>query len=135
MQSLHQRRGARPSHRCRPSPESTHRDPALIGYCQSVADRPDRDPGPPDEPATLEPGPVAPSRRRRRSGATEVIGNALVGFDYAIYRSTKPPAILVEAAKPVRGLSGEGGHLLSIDFPDDVPDPAVSPLASEDGPE
>ena len=81
-----------------------------------------------DEPAA-RPRP----RPRRRSGAGEVIGNALVGFDYAIYRSTKPPAILVEAAKPVRGLSGEGGQLLSIDFPDDVPDPTVPPLASADG--
>ncbi len=34
---------------------------------------------------------------------------------------------------PVRGLSGEGGLLLSIDFPDDVPEPAVPPLATEDG--
>lgn len=91
------------------------------------------EPAPPA--AGPEPGDLAAARPRphRRSGASEVIGNALVGFDYAIYRSTKPPAILVETAKPVRGLSGEGGHLLSIDFPDDVPDPTVPPLASADG--
>jgi len=72
-------------------------------------------------------------RPRRRSGAGEAIGNALVGFDYAVFRATKPPAILVEAAKPVRGLSGEGGRLLSIGFPEDVPNPSAPPLASEDG--
>lgn len=79
---------------------------------------------------------AARPRPRRRSGAGEAIGNALVGFDYAVFRATKPPAIMVEAAKPVRGLSGEGGRLLSIDFPEDVPDPPVpplQPLASEDG--
>ena len=98
-----------------------------------MADRPDRDLDPADESGTPEPGQPARSRRRRGPGATEVIGNAIVGFDYAIFRATKPPAILVEAAKPVRGLSGEGGLLLSLDFPDDLPEPAVPPLASEDG--
>lgn len=92
---------------------------------QSEPAPPAAGPEPADEPAR--------PRRRRRPGAGEVIGNALVGFDYAIFRSTKPPAILVEAAKPVRGLSGEGGHLLSIDFPDDVPDPKVPPVASDGG--
>lgn len=81
-----------------------------------------------DEAVTSTPTP----RRRRRGGAAEVVGNALVGFDYAVFRATKPPAILVEAAKPVRGLSGEGGRLLSIDFPEDVPSDAP-PLASDRG--
>lgn len=49
------------------------------------------------------------------------------------FRATKPPAILVDAAKPVRGLSGEDGRLLSIGWPEDAPDPPVPPLASEDG--
>lgn len=73
-----------------------------------------------------------PTPGRRRTSATEVVGNALVGFDYAVFRATKPPAILVEAAKPVRGLSGEGGRLLSIDFPEDVA-PDAPPLASDRG--
>ncbi|MBA2718273.1 MAG: hypothetical protein H0U52_03370 [Chloroflexi bacterium] len=81
-----------------------------------------------DESGTSTPTP----RRRRRGGATEVIGNALVGFDYAVFRATKPPAILVEAAKPVRGLSGEGGRLLSIDFPEDAP-PDAPPVAFDRG--
>lgn len=91
------------------------------------------EPAPPT--AGPEPGDLAAARPRpsRRAGAGEAIGNALVGFDYAVFRATKPPAILVEAAKPVRGLSGEGGQLLSIGFPEDVPDPPVPPLASEDG--
>ena len=62
----------------------------------------------------------------------EALGNAIVGFDYAVLRSTRPPAILVEAAKPVRGLSGEGGRLLSIEFPED-PRSEASAEAS-DGP-
>ena len=79
-----------------------------------------------------EPTPAPVARRRRRSGTVEALGNAIVGFDYAILRSTRPPAILVEAAKPVRGLSGEDGRLLSIEFPEDAPleasgDPAGEP--------
>ena len=61
------------------------------------------------------------SRRRKAQGALgDTIGGALVGFDYQVFRATKPPAILVESAKPVRGLSGEGGTMLSIDFPEDA---------------
>jgi hypothetical protein len=63
-----------------------------------------------------------PSRRRRTGGGLgDTIGGALVGFDYQVFGATKPPAILVESAKPVRGLSGQGGAMLSIDFPEDTP--------------
>ena len=58
-------------------------------------------------------------RRKAKGGLGDMIGNAIVGFDYQVFRATKPPAILVESAKPVRGLSGEGGATLSIDFPDE----------------
>ena len=98
-----------------------------------MTDRADPDPTPVDGPELIDlDAPVVTQRRRRRPGAGEVIGNALVGFDHQIFRATKPPAILVEAAKPVRGLSGEGGRLLSIDFPEDVP-PDDPPLASDRG--
>lgn len=64
------------------------------------------------------------ARRNRRwkaqGGLGDMIGNAIVGFDYQVFRATKPPAILVESAKPVRGLSGEGGAMLSVEFPEDV---------------
>jgi hypothetical protein len=78
------------------------------------------------------------ARRRKASGGLgDTIGGAIVGFDYQVFRATKPPAILVESAKPVRGLSGEGGTMLSIDFPadgdaggdagGDTPSPDASP--------
>ena len=88
-------------------------------------DRPD-EPGPAtDDEVVGELEPAPPPRRKRASGtsAGDVIGGALVGVDYQIFRATKPPAVLVESAKPVRGLSGEGGAMLSIDFPDDTPTP------------
>jgi hypothetical protein len=76
-----------------------------------------------DEGAIIE---IELSRRSRPrkapGGLGDMIGNAVVGFDYQVFRATKPPAILVESAKPVRGLSGEGGTMLSIDFPDDNPE-------------
>jgi hypothetical protein len=59
-------------------------------------------------------------RRRAQGGLGDMIGNAVVGFDYQVFRATKPPAILVESAKPVRGLSGEGGATLLIGYPDET---------------
>lgn len=63
------------------------------------------------------------ARRARRwkakGGLGDMIGGAIVGFDYQVFRATKQPAILVESAKPVRGLSGEGGAMLSIEYPAD----------------
>ncbi len=66
-------------------------------------------------------------RRKAKGGLGDLIGNAVVGFDYQVFRATKPPAILVESAKPVRGLSGQDGSKLSIAYPDD--DPAEEPPA------
>ena len=74
----------------------------------------------PDDDAPVEPEPGRRARRRSAMGGVgEVVGNAIVGFDYLVFRATKPPAILVESAKPVRGLSGEGGTMLSIEFPEE----------------
>jgi hypothetical protein len=47
----------------------------------------------------------------------QAIGGILVGFDYQVMRASKPPAEMVEAAKPVRGLTGEDGDLVDVDFP------------------
>ena len=83
------------------------------------------------------PGPAGgPRRRPLQGGLGDTIGGALVGFDCQVFRATKPPAILVESAKQVRGLSGQDGSMLSIDFPLDVePDPPVETgdLAPADG--
>jgi hypothetical protein len=53
----------------------------------------------------------------------QAIGGILVGFDYQVFRATKPVAELVEAAKPVRGLAGEDGDLVSVEYPLDPPPP------------
>ena len=78
----------------------------------------------PDLDGAVDPASAPVARRRRTTGPGhgDTIGGALVGFDYQVFRATKPPAILVESAKPVRGLSGEGGSMLSIDFPDATAD-------------
>jgi hypothetical protein len=74
--------------------------------------------------------PPHPRPRRRSVGTT--IGGIIAGVDAQVFRATRPPAELVEAAKPVRGLSGPDGSLLSIELPmDDGEDdpPAESPAA------
>ncbi len=70
---------------------------------------------PESEPAEREP---ARSKRRGQSvGMT--IGGILAGVDGQVFRSTPPAAELVQSARPVRGVSGEDGTLISIDLPDD----------------
>jgi hypothetical protein len=63
-----------------------------------------------------------PTKRplRRSGGLGQTMGGVLVGFDYQVFRASKPPAELVEAAKPVRGLSGEGATL-DVDAPELAP--------------
>jgi hypothetical protein len=75
---------------------------------------------PSDEPEIPE-----PKKRPLRSsgGAGQAIGGILAGFDYQVFRASKPTAELVQAAKPVRGLSGEGGDLVNVDYPLDGPPP------------
>ena len=71
-------------------------------------------------------GPEAPARRPRgrRSTTGQTIGGILAGVDGQIFRSTPPAAELVQQARPVRGLSGEDGALLTIELPeDDDPEP------------
>jgi hypothetical protein len=73
-----------------------------------------------DEPEVPE-----PKKRPLRSsgGAGQTIGGILAGFDYQVFRASKPTAELVQAAKPVRGLSGEDGDLVGVDFPLEPPPP------------
>ena len=85
-----------------------------------------------------EPSPRA-RRRKAQGGLGGMIGNAIVGFDDQVFRATRPPAILVESAKPVRGLSGAGGATLLVGYPDEPPadegepGPAGPPGASARG--
>jgi len=60
---------------------------------------------------------------RSTGGAGQTIGGILAGFDYQVFRASKPTAELVQAAKPVRGLTGEAGELVDIDFPVEPPPP------------
>lgn len=67
------------------------------------------------------------SKRKRRS-LGQAMGQAIVGFDYQVFRTTKPPPDLVEAAKPVAPVPAADGGRISIDLPrldglDDEGDP------------
>jgi hypothetical protein len=67
--------------------------------------------------------------KRKKAGSggpTAAIGGMLAGFDHQIFRTTPPPHELVLKARPVRGLSGEGGDL-EITFPDEDQVVAVEP--------
>ncbi|MEO5939289.1 MAG: hypothetical protein ABIQ76_00235 [Candidatus Limnocylindrales bacterium] len=65
------------------------------------------------------------ARRSRRwkaeGGLGDMIGGAIVGFDYQVFRATKPPAMLVEPGTPVRGLSAADGSTRSLGDPEDGP--------------
>lgn len=58
--------------------------------------------------------------RKKQSIGTS-IGSALVGFDYAIFRTGKPPAEQVESAKPASPVPADGGGTLTIRLPEDGP--------------
>ena len=64
------------------------------------------------------------SKRKKAGsgGPAAAIGGLLAGFDHQIFRTPPPPHELVLKARPVRGLSGEGGDL-EITFPDDAEGP------------
>jgi hypothetical protein len=47
-----------------------------------------------------------------------VIGGALVGVDYMLFKTGKPPAEQVESAKPDRPVAADDGGTLTIDMPD-----------------
>jgi hypothetical protein len=72
--------------------------------------------------------PEAPESKKRplpsSGGLGQTMGGILVGFDYQVFRASKPPAELVEAAKPVRGLSGEGAVV-------DIDAPAIAPSSGD----
>lgn len=53
--------------------------------------------------------------KRRPVGQT--LGGIIVGVDYQIFRAGKPPAEMVESAKPIRPVAAEGGGTIEIDLP------------------
>ena len=67
----------------------------------------------------------------------ETIGGILVGFDQQVLRNVPPAHEMVHKARPVRGLSGQGG--VDVVFPDDdvtPPDPtAAAPDEASPAPE
>ena len=72
----------------------------------------------PETPPTQEiPDPKKRPLRSSDGSLGQTMGGILVGFDYQVFRTGKPPAELVEAAKPVRGLSGEGA-VVDVDAPE-----------------
>ena len=74
--------------------------------------------------------------KKRRRPAGETIGGILVGFDQQVFRTLPPAHELVQKAKPVRGVSGQGDEL-EVVFPDDdgPPDESEPPGEAAEEPE
>ena len=71
--------------------------------------------------------------KRKRQSLGQAMGQAIVGFDYQVFRATKPPPDLVEQARPDAPVPAADGGRLTIDLPlDDAP--AGRDLDREPGP-
>ena len=90
------------------------------------------DPVDADDPS----GPAAQDAGTRRSAGApeaeerplgETLGGVIVGFDYQVFRATKPPTELVESAKPVAPVAASDGGNLSIELPDEPPGDPPTP--------
>jgi hypothetical protein len=55
--------------------------------------------------------------RKKQSVGTS-LGGVIVGLDYMILKTGKPPAEQVESAKPIKSVAADDGGTLSIDLPD-----------------
>jgi hypothetical protein len=55
--------------------------------------------------------------KRKRRPVGETIGGIVVGFDYQVFRTTRPPAELIESAKPIPPVAASGGGTIEIDLP------------------
>ena len=53
--------------------------------------------------------------KRKRKSLGQAMGAAIVGFDYQVFRATKPPPELVEQGKPLAPVAAADGGRLSID--------------------
>ena len=54
--------------------------------------------------------------KRKRTSLGQAMGSAIVGFDYQVFRATKPPPELVEQGKPLAPVAAADGGRLSIDI-------------------
>ena len=63
--------------------------------------------------------------KRKRKSLGQAMGSAIVGFDYQVFRATKPPPELVEQGKPLAPVAASDGGRLSIDI-SVVPDPEAT---------
>ena len=59
--------------------------------------------------------------KKQQGSIGTTIGGALVGLDYAILKTGKPPAEQVESAKPQKPVASDDGGTLSIALPEDDP--------------
>jgi hypothetical protein len=57
--------------------------------------------------------------KKKQGSLTTTIGGALVGLDYAILKTGKPPAEQVQSAKPQKPVAADDGGTLSIALPED----------------
>jgi hypothetical protein len=55
---------------------------------------------------------------KRRRPAGETIGGMLVGFDYQVFRATRPTPELIESAKPIPPVPAAGGGTLEVKVPE-----------------
>jgi hypothetical protein len=58
--------------------------------------------------------------KKKTGSLTTTIGGALVGLDYAILKTGKPPAEQVESAKPQKPVAADDGGTLTIGLPEDA---------------
>ena len=56
--------------------------------------------------------------KRKRKSLGQAMGSAIVGFDYQVFRATKPPPELVEQGKPIAPVPAADGGRISIDLPE-----------------
>ena len=61
------------------------------------------------------------------------LGGVIVGLDYMIFKTGKPPAEQVESAKPVKPVAADDGGTLSIDLPDLRPPGSSDPVDGTPG--
>jgi hypothetical protein len=68
------------------------------------------------------------AKKKQSMGVT--LGGMIVGLDYMIMRTGKPPAEQVESAKPIRPVAADDGGTLLIELPDDRPAEATDDAPS-----
>jgi hypothetical protein len=67
--------------------------------------------------------------KRKRQSLGQAMGSAIVGFDYQVFRATKPPSELVEQGKPIAPVPAADGGRISVDLPPGEPDADAPPDA------